>query len=73
MGDGARPAPAMANGNCEEIAFRRSAHCNGGTCVEVAVDAAVAVRDSKDPDGPVLAFTRAEWAEFTGRISAVSP
>ncbi|GAA4240368.1 DUF397 domain-containing protein [Actinomadura meridiana] len=33
---------------------------NGGECVELA-DAAgvVAVRDSKDPDGPVLLLTRA--------------
>jgi hypothetical protein len=24
----------------------------------------VAVRDSKDPHGPILRFTRAEWAAF---------
>ena len=24
------------------------------------------MRDSKDPDGPVLAFTRAEWETFLG-------
>jgi hypothetical protein len=36
-------------------------------CVEVAfVDAAVAVRDSKDPSGPVLLFTLAEWDAFVG-------
>ncbi|MFI0407819.1 DUF397 domain-containing protein [Actinomadura sp. 3N508] len=42
--------------------WRRSSYSgpNGGNCVEVA-DAAgvVAVRDSKDPDGPVLLLTRA--------------
>ncbi|WP_433228557.1 DUF397 domain-containing protein [Actinomadura formosensis] len=33
---------------------------NGGECVELAdVAGAVAVRDSKDPDGPVLLLTRA--------------
>ncbi|TDD27782.1 DUF397 domain-containing protein [Actinomadura sp. KC06] len=33
---------------------------NGGNCVELADAAgAVAVRDSKDPDGPVLLLTRA--------------
>ncbi|MFD0902092.1 DUF397 domain-containing protein [Actinomadura sediminis] len=35
---------------------------NGGECVEladVAGASAVAVRDSKDPDGPVLLVTRA--------------
>jgi hypothetical protein len=33
---------------------------NGGDCVELAgvVDAVVAVRDSKDPGGPVLLVTR---------------
>ncbi|MDP4505512.1 DUF397 domain-containing protein [Nonomuraea turcica] len=35
---------------------------NGGDCVEVAVTTAgVHVRDSKDPDGPVLTFTPSEF------------
>lgn len=34
-------------------------------CVEVAfIGDAVLVRDSKDPDGPVLLYTREEWAAF---------
>ncbi|KAB1944880.1 DUF397 domain-containing protein [Micromonospora sp. ALFpr18c] len=34
-------------------------------CVEVAeLTHAIAVRDSKDPAGPVLAFERAAWARF---------
>jgi len=34
-------------------------------CVEVAfVDGAIAVRDSKNPTGPVLVFTRNEWDAF---------
>lgn len=42
---------------------------NGGGCVEVApADAAVAVRDSKDPVGPQLAFTPDDWREFTHQI-----
>ena len=28
----------------------------------------VAMRDSKDPAGPVLAFTRTEWRAFLGSI-----
>jgi hypothetical protein len=38
-----------------------------GNCVEVAVNVpgVVAVRDSKDPDGPKLIFTPAEWDAFT--------
>jgi hypothetical protein len=39
-------------------------------CRKVARDlpAVVAVRDSKDPAGPVLAFTPAEWKAFTRRV-----
>jgi len=29
-----------------------------------------AVRDSKDPDGPVLRFTAPEWTAFIGRITS---
>lgn len=36
-----------------------------GNCVQVRLaDGAVQVRDSKDPDGPVLTFTRDEWTAF---------
>jgi hypothetical protein len=46
--------------------WHKSSRSNGqGQCVEVArLDRAVAVRDSKDPAGPVLTFTSAEWAAF---------
>lgn len=37
------------------------------TCVEVAfVDEAIAVRDAKNPAGPALIFTAAEWDAFVG-------
>ena len=41
---------------------------NGGNCVEVARNLAgvVAVRDSKNPTGPALIFTRSEWQAFVG-------
>ncbi|RIV39608.1 DUF397 domain-containing protein [Micromonospora radicis] len=43
-----------------------------GNCVEVAtVDGHVAVRDSKDRHGPVLAFPRAAWHAFVGGLDAV--
>jgi hypothetical protein len=43
---------------------------NGGTCVEVAdnLPGMVSVRDSKDPDGPVLRFSRGDWAAFVAGI-----
>jgi hypothetical protein len=52
----------------EVLDWRKSTFSNGsgGACVEVAnlADGAIAVRDSKDRTGPVLAFTRAEWNAF---------
>jgi hypothetical protein len=40
---------------------------NGGACVELAANlpGIVAVRDSKDADGPALGFSAAQWAAFT--------
>ncbi len=37
-----------------------------GNCVEVAYLSGdrIGVRDSKNPDGPVLTFTPAEWEAF---------
>jgi hypothetical protein len=43
----------------------------GGQCVEVAdLGDAVAIRDSKNPDGPRLAFSRREMAEFAARAKS---
>jgi hypothetical protein len=42
---------------------------NGDNCVEVATDRGrVLVRDSKDPDGAVLAVTAKEWREFVAGL-----
>ncbi|CNG18808.1 Domain of uncharacterised function (DUF397) [Mycobacterium tuberculosis] len=41
----------------------------GGQCVEVAdLAAAVAVRDSKDPDGPKLIFGSSAWQAFATQV-----
>jgi hypothetical protein len=48
-------------------AWRKSTRSNAeGACVEVAdnLTGVVALRDSKDPTGPVLVFTRDEWRAF---------
>jgi hypothetical protein len=60
-------------GNCVEVgtAWRRSTYSssNGGACVEVGTAVrTVAVRDSKDPEGPRLAFTPGGWQAFTRRV-----
>ncbi|WP_433532450.1 DUF397 domain-containing protein [Micromonospora sp. CA-263727] len=40
-----------------------------GNCVEVAaVDGRIAVRDSKDRHGPVLAFPPSTWHAFVGGL-----
>ena len=41
-----------------------------GNCVEVATNllGVVALRDSKDPEGPVLIFTPRECAAFLGGV-----
>ncbi|GAA0663401.1 MULTISPECIES: DUF397 domain-containing protein [Streptomyces violaceusniger group] len=47
--------------------FRKSSYSGGEEeCVEVATNVpnAVAVRDSKDPEGRILRFTPAAWAGF---------
>ncbi len=45
---------------------------NGGACVEIAdnLHGIVAVRDSKDRNGPVLLLTPAQWRAFTAGIRA---
>jgi hypothetical protein len=54
--------------------WRKSSYSggNGGGCVEVArnLPDIIAVRDSKDRDGAVLAFTYEQWQEFAGEIKA---
>jgi hypothetical protein len=56
------------------VTWRKSSRSNGGgegACVEVAeLLGRVAMRDSKDPAGPVLAFTHAEWRAFLVGIRA---
>lgn len=44
---------------------------NGGNCVEVAdnLSGVVAVRDSKDPTGPVLSFGPEAWRAFVSLVA----
>jgi Domain of unknown function (DUF397) len=61
----------------DRLQWRKSSYSgsNGGACVEVAAlpDGNRAVRDSKDPDGPRLAFTPDQWLAFTARVKAAKP
>ncbi|MDG4785177.1 DUF397 domain-containing protein [Micromonospora sp. WMMD1102] len=53
--------------------WRKSTRSNstGGNCVEVAdnLTGVVAVRDSKDPAGPVLAFGPDAWRAFVSELA----
>ncbi|MDJ1137769.1 DUF397 domain-containing protein [Streptomyces iconiensis] len=53
--------------------FKSSYSSNGGDCVEVAAnlvvtDGVVPVRDSKAPDGPVVACGADAFAVFVGAV-----
>ncbi len=50
--------------------WRKSSRSGGSGCVEVAFidDGRVAVRDSKNRQGPVLMFTPVEWQAFLGGV-----
>ncbi|MFC5751457.1 DUF397 domain-containing protein [Actinomadura rugatobispora] len=57
----------------QALQWRKSSHSDqhGGECVEVAdLAPVIGVRDSKDPDGPRLAFDAAAWGAFTRRVKA---
>ncbi|WP_198679568.1 DUF397 domain-containing protein [Thermomonospora amylolytica] len=69
------------NSQCVEVAalttmpahtpWRKSSHSSGeqSMCVEAAkLSAVIAVRDSKDPNGPHLTFTPEDWRTLTERI-----
>jgi Domain of unknown function (DUF397) len=61
------PGPSLAG---PKLAWRKAQSSVGnGACVELApVDGMVAIRDSKDPDGPILRYTAAEWYAFLGGV-----
>jgi hypothetical protein len=47
---------------CDGRAWRKSSHSNSKECAEVGQDGTdVCMRDSQDPDGPILVFGPVAW------------
>lgn len=61
------------NSDCVEVRWHKSSHSGSsgnGDCVEVAFAAEqVGVRDSKNTEGPRLAFPPAAWRVFTNDVA----
>lgn len=56
--------------NPSSAEWRRSRHCDANACVEVAqLGEDIGLRDSKDPNGLVLRFSRDEWDAFVAGVS----
>ncbi len=63
----------MSDQNGRSLSWRKaSTSTSNGNCVELAPlpGGGVAVRDSKDADGPHLRFTAAEWSAFAHGMAA---
>ena len=69
-----RSTPSRRDGGTPPVRtgrWRKSALSNPtGNCVELAplADGGVAVRNSREPAGPVLVYTRAEMVAFLGGV-----
>ncbi|GAA1414690.1 DUF397 domain-containing protein [Streptomyces thermospinosisporus] len=75
------PAPprtisSLSSTELHGVRWLRSSYSTGANnCVETAApvtgraDGLLAVRDSKDPAGPALLFSRGSWARFLSAIS----
>jgi hypothetical protein len=61
--------------NVETAIWRTSSYSgnNGGACIEVAdAPRAVLVRDTRDREGPILAFDTEAWRGFAARVKTTA-
>jgi hypothetical protein len=64
-----RKSSFCADCNCVEVGYHKSSSCTRGDCVEVGHgEGKFFVRDSKNPDGPVLVFSQDEWDAFKAGV-----
>jgi hypothetical protein len=57
--------------SCDDFTWRKSSYseASDNDCVEVRVDgAAVLIRDSKNPAGPVLRVSAEAWSTFVDAV-----
>lgn len=60
------PEPSSTTG----LSWRKSRASVTGECVEVAVtEDMVAIRDSKDRQGPMVTYTAKAWREFVHHLA----
>ncbi|MCC9307578.1 DUF397 domain-containing protein [Kitasatospora sp. RB6PN24] len=62
----------VSNSTLLEVGWRKSSHSGAnGDCVELGEAGTTAyVRDSKDPEGPALAYTAVAWTGFVAALKA---
>lgn len=66
----------MSTADFSGLSWRKSSRSTqNGSCVELAIplrrrgaQALIAVRDSKNPTGPMLMFNLTDWQAFTDRV-----
>lgn len=59
----------MAEVDVDRLVWRKSRMSTTSDCVEVAfAGSTILLRHSKDPAGPVLAFTAREWTAFLAGV-----
>jgi hypothetical protein len=59
----------MAEANQRTIMWRKHTDSAGAGCVEVGADTdAMLVRDSKDPQGPVITLRAGGWPRFLSAV-----
>lgn len=64
---------SAGNGACVQMGWEKSSYsADTAACVEVGTCSrhGVLIRDSKNPDGPVLLFTKEVWATFIAGVKA---